>query len=99
MSQTTPSDVHYHVEIHPERHELRVRMRLTGPVAEGRIRLEIPTWVPGNYTFTQLGRDLFDVQAATTHRSAPLAVTRDGGLAFHVEGGDGDVTVTFSAWA
>ncbi|WP_374564099.1 hypothetical protein [Ideonella sp.] len=99
MSQTAPSDVHYHVEIHPERHELRVRMRLTGAVAQGRIRLEIPTWVPGNYTFTQLGRDLFEVQAATSRDAVPLAVSRDGWQAFHVDGGDGDVTVTYSAWA
>jgi predicted metalloprotease with PDZ domain len=90
-----PSDVRYHVTIQPERHELMVRMRLTGPVARGRIRLEVPTWVPGNYTFSQLARGLFEVHATSTETGAPLAVTRDGWQAFHVEGGEGDVTVTY----
>src|SRR5690242_5816734 len=31
-SRGAPSDVHYHVTVHPDRHELTVRMRLTGPV-------------------------------------------------------------------
>ncbi|MDC8756919.1 hypothetical protein [Janthinobacterium fluminis] len=100
MSMTTDSsDVHYDVTVHPERHELAVRMRLTGAVATGQIRLEIPTWVPGDYSFAPLARDLFDVRASDTASGAPLALSRDGWQAFHIEGGSGDVTVSYRAWA
>jgi predicted metalloprotease with PDZ domain len=92
------SDVHYHVSVDPNRHELRVRMHLTGSFTQGRMRLEIPTWVPGNYTFTQLGRDLFEVRAVNTSTGKSLAVSREGWQAFHVDGGDGDVTITYRAW-
>lgn len=75
-SEVVLPEVHYHVEVDPERHELRVRMQLRGPIAQGRIRLGIPTWVPGDYPFATLARDLFDVSAVSTHDEQPLPVTR-----------------------
>lgn len=98
-SREAQSDVHYHVTVHSDRHELEVKMRLTGSVARGRVRLEIPTWVPGDYSFAQLCRDLFEVKATSSATGAALVVSRDAGHTFHVEGGDGDVTVTYRAWA
>jgi len=98
MPDSEESAVTYDVAVHPDRLELRVTMRLTGEVARGRVRLEIPTWVPGAYKFTPLCRDLFEVKAFITETRAPLRVTRDGWEAFYVEGGTGNVTVTYRAW-
>lgn len=95
----TESSVHYEVAVHPERHEIEVGMRLTGELARGRIRLAIPTWVPGDYTFAQLARDLFEVQAFDQASGAALPVSRDGWQGFLVEGGSGDVLVRYRAWA
>ncbi|MBV8036130.1 hypothetical protein [Roseateles sp.] len=99
MSKTSLSDVHYRVRVDPQSHELHVRMRLTGPVAQGTLHLQTPSWVPGNYTFTQLGRDLFELQAFNTRDEHPLALHREGWQAYRIEGGDGDVTVSYRAWA
>ena len=98
-SRQDESHVSYRVGVDPDRHEIAVTMRLTGPVARGAIRLEIPTWVPGNYTFTQLARDVFEVHATRTGTGEALSVARDGWQAFRVDGGEGDVTVTYRAWA
>ncbi len=45
----TTSSVEYRVRILRAQHELEVEMKLAGPVADGRIRLQTPTWVPGDY--------------------------------------------------
>lgn len=95
----TQSDVEYEVTVQPERHELAIRMRLTGPVAVGTILLEIPTWVPGDYSFAPLCRDLFDLNATDTRTGALLDISRDGWQAFHIHGGSGDVTISYRAWA
>lgn len=41
------SSVAYHVRVEPARHEIEVELRIEGPAAEGAIRVEVPTWVPG----------------------------------------------------
>ncbi|WAC75100.1 hypothetical protein OU995_10540 [Roseateles sp. SL47] len=99
MSKTSTSEVSYQVHVDPVSHELQVTLQLTGPVAQGTLHLQTPSWVPGNYTFTQLGRDLFDVHAVSRKDGRPLAVHREGWQAYRIEGGDGDVTVSYRAWA
>ncbi|WP_219134787.1 hypothetical protein [Janthinobacterium sp. UMAB-60] len=96
---TTTSNVHYQVSVDPQRHELTVCMRLTGDLARGPIRLETPTWVPGDYSFAPLARELFELQAHDSHSGAPLPLWRDGWQAFVVDGGAGDVTVRYRASA
>src|SRR5215470_3131734 len=98
MRKRTPP-VEYRVRILPAQHELEVSVKLTGSVASGRVRLEIPTWVPGDYSFAQYGRDLFGVRAEATRTRHELKVTREGWQAFHVENGRGAVTVTYKASA
>lgn len=92
MAKTPADSAHYHVSVLPDTHELRCRLRLRGGAARGRVRLEIPTWVPGDYSFFLLARDLFDVAARDTGSGAALRVTRDGWQAFEVHDGGGDIT-------
>lgn len=89
----------YRVRILPAQHELEVEMRLTGPAANGPMRLAIPTWVPGDYSFVKYGRDLFDLEAEETRTGRALKVTREGWQAFQVEGARGAVTVRYKACA
>jgi predicted metalloprotease with PDZ domain len=95
----TTSSVDYRVRLLPARHELQVEMTLSGPVATGAIHLQIPTWVPGDYSFAPQARDLFHVQArcAITHKTLPIR--RDGWQGSVVEGGEGKVQVTYTASA
>lgn len=89
----------YRVRLLPARHELQVEMTLSGPVATGAIHLQIPTWVPGDYSFAPQARDLFHVQArcAITHKILPIR--RDSWQGSVVEGGEGKVQVTYTASA
>ena len=97
--QATPANVHYQVAVHPERHELTVHMRLNGDFAHGAMRLEIPTWVPGDYSFAPLARDLFELRAHDTASGKPLPIRRDGWQGFVVDGCEGDVSVSYRATA
>ncbi len=90
--------VAYHVRVVPARHEIEVEMTLEGPAAEGTIRLEVPTWVPGDYEFDTFGRDVFELKAADKHTGAPLVVHRAGWQAYHVGGGAGAVRITYRAY-
>lgn len=92
---TTTNEVEYEVHVDPARHELEIAVSLRGPVARGQIHLEIPTWVPGDYTFMQLARDLGPVSATDVRSGRALRVVRDGWQAFRVEGGDGEVRVEY----
>ena len=74
-------------------------MSLEGPVAEGILRLEVPTWMPGDYSFMQYGRDLFDLNAKDARTDASLPLSRDGWQAFRVEGGRGAILVSYRAYA
>lgn len=90
--------VWYRVQVFPEQHELAVEMTITAERPAGPLRLELPTWVPGDYSYFQFGRDLFDLRAADAHGNA-LAVSRDGWQAFEVEAATGAVTVSYRAYA
>jgi predicted metalloprotease with PDZ domain len=87
----------YHVSVEPARHEIAVELHLSGPAAEGTIRVEVPTWVPGDYEFMTFGRDIFDVRAVLPGTDAPLAVRREGWQAYQIEGGTGDVILRYRA--
>lgn len=96
--QSTESAVSYHVRILPARHEIEVRMTLKGPVAQGEIRVETPTWVPGDYEFRTTGRDLFDLSAVDMPTKNPLAIRREGWQAYQISGGSGKVQIAYSAY-
>jgi predicted metalloprotease with PDZ domain len=89
---------HYDVIVDPTRLELRVEWRFTGAAARGHVRAEIPAWAPGDYSFSPLARDVFDVQARTAD-GRTLEVQRDGRQAWVIHDGGGDIRVTWRAWA
>jgi predicted metalloprotease with PDZ domain len=97
-AETAQTSAAYRVRAVPARHEIEVEMLLEGPAAEGPLRLEVPTWVPGDYEFQPFGRDLFDVKAADPRTGGELAVTRAGWQAYHVEGAAGAVRVNYTAY-
>lgn len=99
METSSTSSSSYQVEIDPARHELKFQWRLQGEAALDTVRVEIPTWVPGDYTFMQLARDLFEVRAFDNATQAPLALERDGWQAWVLKGGTGDITLTWRAYA
>lgn len=86
------------VQVDPSRHELGVTMRIQGAAAEGTVRVESPTWVPGDYSFETFGRDLFALHAIDAGSGGPLRVSRDGWQAYAIAGGSGDVEITYRAY-
>lgn len=97
MSET--SAVGYRVTLRQPQHELEVELTLRGPVARGEVRLQIPTWVPGDYSFAPQARDLFHISARCGVTDAPLRVQRDGWQGFLVSEGAGVVHVSYTASA
>lgn len=89
--------VKYTVEINPKKLELKVSIHLKGDVAKGEIRLEIPSWVPGDYSFKSYARDIFDITAQNIDSTTYLKVTRDGYNAFIIENCGGNVVVSYTA--
>ena len=91
--------VSYYVDLHPTKLEMTVTMKLTGAVAEGkegRVLLEIPTWVPGDYDFEPYGRDIFAV-AAVNDRGNELEVHRDGFNGYSIDVTGGSLEVRYQA--
>lgn len=95
---STPQ-VEYTVRLRPEQHELDVTMVLRGPAASGTFSLQIPTWVPGSYSFDIYARDLFNLTATDLASGKTLAVHRDGWQGFRIDGADGELKVSYSAYA
>ena len=96
---TTSSTVEYRVIVLPARHELQVEITLSGPVAMGSIHLQIPTWVPGDYSFAPQARDLFNVLARCAITNKALPIRRDGWQSYVVVDGAGKVQVSYTASA
>jgi predicted metalloprotease with PDZ domain len=90
--------VAYRVRVIPEQHELAVEMTIRGERPAGPLRLELPTWVPGDYSYFPFGRDLFDLRAVDA-KGKSLAVSRDGWQAFEVADAKGPITVSYRAYA
>lgn len=95
----TASTVEYRVTVLPARHELQVKMTLSGSAATGNVHLQIPTWVPGDYAFAPQARDLFGVEAHCGVTGKALPVRRNGWQGYLVEGGAGSVEVSYTASA
>lgn len=95
----TSSTVEYRVRVLPSRHELQVEMSLSGPVATGSVRIRIPTWVPGDYSFAPQARDLFNVRARCEITNKALPVRRDGWQGYVLEDGAGKVHLSYTASA
>ena len=90
--------VEYHVTINPYKLEISVKMHLRGLPTDN-MRLEIPSWVPGDYSFAAYARDIFDVHAELTVTKEKIPVKRDGYCAYILEAGHADVTVTYKSYA
>lgn len=99
MSCTEIAQIHYEVRVLPDTHELDITMTLRGPVAQGAIQLEIPTWVPGDYSFAPYARDLFELHATDLASGQPLPVAREGWQGFRIDGGSGQVALHYRAYA
>lgn len=93
------SSISYRVSLRPPQHELSVALTLKGPAATGELRLQIPTWVPGDYAFAPQARDLFDLRARCGVTGAELPVRRDGWQGFVIDGGLGHVELSYTASA
>jgi predicted metalloprotease with PDZ domain len=90
--------VHYRVTVLPQLHELDVTMTIPAGVGGARLRLESPTWVPGDYTFSPYGRDVFDVKATDAANGSPLSVHRQGWQGYVVERDNGAVVIRHRAY-
>src|SRR4051794_15569659 len=75
--------VSFRVAVSPAEHELRVTMTVTD--VAGVLRVESPTWVPGDYEFVTLGRDIFGVTATDPSSGARLRVRRSGWQGYDIE--------------
>jgi predicted metalloprotease with PDZ domain len=73
-------------------------MHIRGSAATGVVRIESPTWVPGDYEFVTIGRDVFDLSAVDAVTGASLTVRRSQWQGYEIEGGAGAVDVTYTAY-
>lgn len=99
MNTDDTSSVDYQVKLLPAQHELAVELTLRGAIARGDIHLQIPTWVPGDYSFAPQARDLFQISARCGVTGVPLHVRRDGWQGFVVSEGAGVVQISYTASA
>lgn len=90
--------VEYTVTLDPARHQLLVKMRIPNLPA-GELRLQSPTWVPGDYSFANYGRDIFACSASDATNGAVLALRRDGLADYTVQHGGGELLVSYRAAA
>ena len=98
MSGQFDSTISYSIKLLPERHEVEVELALEGPVANGNIDLALPTWVPGDYEFRRIGRDVFNVRATCQKNGSVLNVRPEGWQGYRVENGSGAVIVDFTVY-
>jgi len=89
--------VAYRVRLVPWRHEIEVAMTIRGPAAQGSIRLQTPTWVPGSYAFAPFARDIFALRASGAD-GEELVVRREGWQGHVVESAGGLVCVEYRAY-
>jgi len=90
--------VSYRVAVAPAEHELRITTTITDADVDGVLRLESPTWVPGDYEFQTFGRDVFGVAARDAGTGAQLPVRRSGWQAYEIERATGSVEITYTAY-
>jgi predicted metalloprotease with PDZ domain len=89
--------VNYRVTVLPHRHELDVTMTVPAGAGGTPLRLGSPTWVPGDYTFSPYGRDVFDVTATDETSGSPLPAHRHGWQGYTVQRGNGAVVIRHRA--
>jgi len=90
--------VEYSVTLDPAHHQLQVKMRIPEQPA-GELRLEVPTWVPGDYSFANYARDIFACSASDAETGTALVVRRSGLAGYTVQHGGGELLVSYSATA
>ena len=96
MTQDIPA-VHYAVTINPMALEITVEMTLTGAIAQGDVVLEIPRWVPGDYSFEAYGRDIFGMSASNEGSDQALVVERKGFNQYHIKSCSEHLVVRYRA--
>ncbi|MFZ3291129.1 PDZ domain-containing protein [Mycobacterium sp.] len=90
--------VHYRVTVLPHHHELDVTMTVPPGAGGTPLRLGTPTWVPGDYTFSPYGRDVFAVTATDELSGAPLAVAREGWQGYVIQHRSGPLVISHRAY-
>lgn len=90
--------VRYRVTVLPERHELAITMTVPPGAGGTPLRVGSPTWVPGDYSFTPYGRDVFAVTATDEGSGVPLAVAREGWQGYVVQRRSGPVVIGHRAY-
>jgi predicted metalloprotease with PDZ domain len=90
--------VAYRVALIPERHELEVTLTVTGMAVNGTVRVESPTWIPGDYEFVTFGRDVFDLRAVDTGTGAALPARRRGWQGYEIDSATGSVEIRYRAY-
>jgi predicted metalloprotease with PDZ domain len=87
------------VTVVPLRHEIRVLATVPEAVHDGApLRVQSPTWVPGDYSFQTFGRDVFALQAHDTATGEPLAVRRVDWQGYAIDAAAGDVEFSYVAY-
>lgn len=92
----TQPRVEYIVTLEPLRHELKVTLRISDQPA-GTVRLETPTWVPGDYSFATYAREIFSCHATDVATGKTLPLKRDGFAGYQVSHSGGDLQITYCA--
>ena len=89
----------YTLEVEPRRHQLHLTLELEG-LPPGTLRLAVPTWVPGAYSFLRYGRDVLWLRAEHGSSGQALRVTRDGWSGWRIENAPASLRVTaqLNAW-
>lgn len=96
---STSSMINYTVEIHPNKLEMTVLMKIPADLISANkngVLLELPKWVPGDYEFEPYGRDVFSVEAKNA-AGAILEVKREGFNSYLVEANGEAIIVTYEA--
>ena len=95
--QANTPTVCYDVTINPMALEIAVEMTITGAIANGDVIIQIPTWVPGDYSFEAYGRDIFSLSANNAGESKPLIIERKGFNQYLIKSCSQHLVIRYSA--
>lgn len=87
----------YDVTINPFALEITVTMTLIGDFANGEVVLEIPRWVPGDYSFEAYSRDISQIKAVNQGSDKVLPIRRQGFNQYVIESASEYLEVRYTA--
>ena len=89
----------YRVRVLPQLHVLDITLTLVARPEQEKVRLALPTWVPGAYAFMRYGRDLSLPEVVLRDGGEKLQVRRDGWQGFVVDGVRGPIDIQYRVHA